>query len=70
MMLSPDVYDNVFKETNRDTTKYNVICDGTYVGWHLNQAQTALHVFRAYLQNTPDASLDDLRKAFPRELNN
>ena len=31
MMLSPDVYDNVFKETNRDTTKYNVICDGTYV---------------------------------------
>ena len=25
MMLSPDVYDNVFKETNRDTTKYNVI---------------------------------------------
>lgn len=70
MMLNPDVYDNVFKETNRDTTKYNVICDGTYVGWHLNQAQTALHVFRAYLQNTPDASLDDLRKAFPRELNN
>ena len=70
MMFSPDVYDIVFRENNRDTTKYNVICNGTYVGWHLNQAQTALHVFRAYLQNNPNASLDDLRKSFPRELNN
>lgn len=70
MMLSPNIYENVFKETNRDTTKYNVVSNGKYVGWHLNQAQTALHVFKAYLQNNPGTSLDDLRAAFPRELNN
>ena len=70
MTFSPDIYDSVFKETNRDTTKYNVLCNRQYVGWHLNQAKTALHIFRAYLQNNPGASLQQLREAFPRELNN
>lgn len=70
MQFSPAVYESVFKETNRDTTKYNVISNSKVIGWHLNQAQTALHVFKAYLQNNPESSLDDLRAAFPRELNN
>lgn len=70
MTFSPDIYDSVFKETNRDTTKYNVLCNRQYVGWHLNQAKTALHIFRAYLQNNPGASLQQLREAFPRDLNN
>jgi hypothetical protein len=70
MEFSPIVYDSVFKETNRDSTKYNVIFDGTVIGWHLSQAQTALHVFKAYLMQYKDATLDDLRHAFPRDLNN
>ena len=70
MMFSPSIYDCVFKETNRDTTKYNVFCNGKVIGWHLNQAQTALHVFRAFLENNNHASIEDLRSAFPRELNN
>ena len=70
MLFSPAVYESVFKETNRDTTKYNVFINGKVIGWHLSQAQTALHVFRAYLKNNLGTSLDDLRAAFPRELNN
>ena len=70
MMLSPAIYDSVFRDTNRDTTRYNVISNGRMIGCHLSQAQTALHVFRAYLQNNPGTSTKALREAFPRSLNN
>ena len=70
MEFNTSIYDSVFKETNRDTTKYNVICNGKVIGYHLSQAKTALHVFKAYLKTNPQASLEDLRNAFPRRLNN
>ena len=70
MMFSLNIYDSVMKDTNRDTTRYNVIYDSKLIGYHLSQAQTALHVFKAYLLNNPQTSMEDLRNAFPRELNN
>jgi hypothetical protein len=70
MMFTPNIYDIVLKDTNRDTTRYNVLLNDKVIGYHLSQAQTALHVFKAYLLNNPQTSMEDLRKAFPRELNN
>lgn len=70
MRLDPKIYKSVLKETNRDTTRYNVLLNDELIGYHLTQAQTARHVFKAYLLRNIKASMKDLRNAFPRKLNN
>lgn len=63
------VYESLLSGNNRDTKKYNVYCNGSVVGWHLNQARTAHCIFKTYLDQTPGTTLEGLRNAFPRSLN-
>jgi len=64
-----DVYKALLNDNNRDTTKYNVYYNGSPVGWHLNQARTAHCIFKVYLEQNPGTTLEELRNAFPRNLN-
>ena len=68
--LDQELYDSIFRDGNRDTTKYNVLADGNLEGWHLNQAKTALCIFKTYLKKNPQTTLNELRKVFPSNLNN
>ena len=59
----------LFKGNNRDKTKYRVYYgkDRTEVfpGKRLSKAMAACAIFKAYLENRPQTTLEQLREAFP-----
>lgn len=59
--------DNLFKSSNRDTSKYIVYHNdqAVFPDKRLSKAMTACAIFKAYLKEYPATTLSDLQKAFP-----
>lgn len=58
--------DNLFRNSHRDTTKYNVIINGNpYHKKALYKNRAALAIFKAYVELHPAVTLKELRKLFP-----
>lgn len=68
---SHDVLNKLFKPTNRDTTRYKVTHKGTEIfpQRRLSKSLAACAIFKAYLKEYPAITLDELREAFPGNLN-
>lgn len=62
---------SLLKGSNRGNTKYRVLCDGEPVmgGKFLPKSQASRAIFMAYLKKNPRTTLDELRKAFPVDIN-
>jgi hypothetical protein len=60
----------LFKTSNKDNSKYKVTYKGEEIfGTRLPKSKAACAIFKAYLMEKPQTKLDELRKAFPGELN-
>lgn len=61
----------LFKSSNKDNSKYKVTYKGEEIfGARLPKSKAACAMFKAYLMEKPETTLNELRTAFPGKLNN